>query len=208
VKILSLYEDDIARVLFPEAESTLFNTDKRQPLPNLEGYNLVIFAGGTDISTMFYGENAVYTESYWPSTRDIMEQAIFMRAWKQDISMLGICRGAQLLHALNGGALAQHIEGHPYKHHFNVDGKAIIGNTTHHQALMTDFNIGDPDEIIQTEVISKAVNEFGSMPVHNNIEICYWSATRSLCIQGHPEYEPKVSPWHQYCVKLIEDYLL
>ena len=208
MKILSLYEDDIARVLFPQAESILFNTHKRQPLPNLDDYNLVIFAGGTDISTMFYGENAVYTESDWPSTRDIMEQAIFQRAWRNEVPMLGICRGAQLLHVLNGGRLAQHIEGHPYKHPFEIDGKIIIGNTTHHQALLEDVNFNGPDEIIQGEKISKAHSEFGVLPNQANIEICYWNGTKSLCIQGHPEYEPKNSPWHQYCVKLIEDYLL
>ena len=58
---------------------------------------------------------ALYGEARLPETqapdqdRDRLESALLLEALDRDLPVLAICRGLQLLNAVLGGTLAQHI---------------------------------------------------------------------------------------------------
>jgi putative glutamine amidotransferase len=71
---------------------------------NLEDLDGIIFSGGTDINPGNYGKVAKLDYSY-DYRRDSFELSLFHRAEKQNIPIMGICRGAQLINIAKGGSL-------------------------------------------------------------------------------------------------------
>ncbi|MGL5079099.1 MAG: gamma-glutamyl-gamma-aminobutyrate hydrolase family protein, partial [Waterburya sp.] len=94
---------------------------------DLDGCNLLILWGGEDISTSFYGEKSVYSDSDEKlSHRDRIEKNLAEEAVRRGIPILGICRGAQLLNCLDGGKLFQHVDKHTQAHKVKLqDGRWI-----------------------------------------------------------------------------------
>lgn len=92
--------------------------------------NIVFFAGGSDISPSLYAENLGHSTS--PNrSRDVAEVKAFRQS--KDKFKIGVCRGLQLLTALSGYKLTQHVN-HPWSHSlFTEDGKELITNSLHHQ---------------------------------------------------------------------------
>ncbi|SMX48698.1 gamma-glutamyl-gamma-aminobutyrate hydrolase family protein [Maliponia aquimaris] len=73
---------------------------------DLDAVDGVIIGGGDDISPMLYGGTLETTARLDPA-RDRMEHDIARRALAEDIPVLGICRGAQMLNVAAGGTLHQ-----------------------------------------------------------------------------------------------------
>lgn len=77
------------------------------------GVGGLLLCGGVDVHPKHYGQEidlnaGVHTEE----ARDEMELAMLRHALSQDMPVLGICRGMQLLNVAFGGSLIQHIGGH------------------------------------------------------------------------------------------------
>ncbi len=86
--------------------------------------NLVLFAGGEDVSPGMYGESAHPTTSAnW--RRDVEEADLFNTCQMSGVPTLGICRGSQFLCVSHGGKLVQH-QSHPGSHKITVDFESII----------------------------------------------------------------------------------
>ena len=113
-------------------------------IPSLD---LLIFSGGEDISPDLYGEKNTYSISC-NQERDIIERKVFNCATNYDnVKMLGICRGHQLLNVLCGGSLYQDIRfnlnrGHPGTHKLSYHkSDSLINdiftkvNSMHHQCV-------------------------------------------------------------------------
>lgn len=64
----------------------------------------IVIGGGNDIEPEHYGEARLAERLYDPE-RDIFEMAMIRRAMQDNIPMLGICRGAQLINVVFGGSL-------------------------------------------------------------------------------------------------------
>lgn len=94
--------------------------------------DLVVFTGGTDLSTSLYNRKPIKIE--WPNKgRDYYETVAYYKALERGIPMVGICRGMQFLTAMTGGVLAQDIY-HPSTHDIHTfDGKILPTNSMHHQ---------------------------------------------------------------------------
>ncbi|WP_417210672.1 gamma-glutamyl-gamma-aminobutyrate hydrolase family protein [Antarctobacter sp.] len=73
---------------------------------DLGGVDGVIIGGGDDISPELYGGALEMTARLDPD-RDQMEHDIAQKALADDIPVLGICRGAQMLNIAAGGSLHQ-----------------------------------------------------------------------------------------------------
>jgi hypothetical protein len=74
----------------------------------LKGADLIIFSGGEDINPGIYGERNTYSYGY-SASRDDIETRVFQIAKQNRIKMLGVCRGHQLINALQGGTLYQDL---------------------------------------------------------------------------------------------------
>lgn len=85
------------------------------PIPGTEDDVLglvdgLIFSGGADLDPALFGDETVHPDTYGVEpSRDSFELALARKAYAQDIPVLGICRGIQLLNVALGGTLIQHV---------------------------------------------------------------------------------------------------
>lgn len=177
---------------------------------------LVIW-GGEDISPSLYREKP----ARWcgagplPSRRDIVERDACLAAIERGIPLIGVCRGAQLLCALAGGRLLQHVEGHGQQHVMSTHDKMnIITNSYHHQ-MMYPFDVEHKMLAWAEPKRSKVyINEDDvndpKMTDKVEPEIVWFPKIKGLAIQGHPEFvaNPDKSPFVQYCLDLVDEYIL
>ena len=68
-----------------------------------------LFTGGHDVDPALYGEERADVCGVLCESRDRIERVIFRRAYEEDMPMLGICRGFQLINVLLGGTLYQDL---------------------------------------------------------------------------------------------------
>src|SRR5438045_1633177 len=120
----------------------------------LQGCEGLLLTGGVDVDPSLYGEFPhLMTQAAAPE-RDVLELALLREALAQDVPVLAICRGIQLLNVCLGGSLLQHIEspGHVIEegnvsawHEVSVEpasrlydvlraGRVVV-NSRHHQAV-------------------------------------------------------------------------
>lgn len=175
---------------------------------DLADADMLVLTGGADISPSLYGEEPIF-EGWYNTSRDEAEWAAIEQASKMGILMFGICRGGQLLNVFNGGKLWQHIVGHGRDHHIKdiVTGETVTTSSVHHQMFRVT------DEAVVIGVCNLATEKFAEgarwqAGVNNpdpDVEVCYYPKTRSICVQGHPEFGPQ--EFTHYCDRLVERYV-
>jgi len=179
--------------------------------------SVVIFEGGNDISTELYGEK----RGSWTQTpnirRDDYEVSIYNIAKYRGAAFIGICRGAQLLTALNGGKLFQDVGSHANGNHWikTDTGKEMSATSIHHQ-MMNPFVLPEdeykvvawsnsPRGALSTYYLDE--NDDQAPPPEKEPEVVWYPKTKSLCIQGHPEYAAINGPYFQYCQALVRRFI-
>lgn len=165
---------------------------------NFDEADIVMFRGGADINPKIYGQMPNRHTSYWSDERDNLEINFYHRAQEQKKLCIGNCRGAQLLTALNGGKLIQHVS-HPGEHMCTTfEGTKYEMNSIHHQ-MCYPYNLPKEDYLLVswTEQLSythlgendKTVEfppeSLDSEGLFKEPEIIWYPKTRSLGIQGH-----------------------
>jgi GMP synthase-like glutamine amidotransferase len=187
-----------------------------QHLYNLKASALVLW-GGEDISPGIYKQRP--SRETWAektmSVRDFIEVSLVKTALKMDIPIIGICRGAQLMCALSGGTVIQHVDGHAGWRHNIVtkDGAILVTNSYHHQ-MMNPFKVDHAELIAWAEDnLSKVYVGDADEPVKlprgfREPEVVWFPNTKSLCIQGHPEFEDASSSFINYSVDLCKEYII
>lgn len=172
----------------------------------LENADILCLTGGADIDPLLYGENPL-PGTYFSENRDKAEIADFNEAVSRGMFIFGICRGAQLACALNGGKLWQHIEGHGANHMVKElkTGRQIRVSSIHHQMMRPP---PEGVEIIAVcneahlKVAEHKIWEAKNGLPDDDVEVCYFPATKSLCIQGHPEVGDQ--EFKDWCFELME----
>ena len=184
---------DSHNAFYPEVESRL----ARSPSDLDSSQGFLILWGGSDISPSLDSRpsNGAY-QSKTRSPRDLKEESLFNKAVEIGLPIVGVCRGAQLGCALSGGILIQHVDGHHHDHTIETkEGDTLITSSLHHQ-MMYPWNI---DHILyawtvqlSSRYIGITTEELRKIPVtqygHIEPEIVWFPKTKTLAIQGHPEY--------------------
>jgi len=168
-----------------------------QKADTVEEADVVVFIGGEDINPSLYDEKPHRT-SYWTDERDFQEQFFYKKAQDLNKVCFGICRGAQFLHAMNGGKLWQNVNNHAGSDHviYDIDEDVYVTATSlHHQMLIYH----DKMELIactNEQVATKFETDTKTMYVartgddaHVELEVeagCY-PMTQCFFVQGHPE---------------------
>ena len=111
----------------------------------------VVLPGGSDVDPALYGQDP--HETYSPADyegQDAFELAVIAACLDQDVPLLAICRGLQLLNVGRGGSLVQHLDPGAVGHrgevhsvetqdgsllHRTVGAVAIQASSYHHQAV-------------------------------------------------------------------------
>jgi putative glutamine amidotransferase len=162
---------------------------------NLKDADFVLFTGGADINPRLYKQNAI-PQTHFSNERDTYELDVYFRARNQNIPMIGICRGAQFLCAMNGGELWQDVN-HPMSHVMNTkyDTK-LICNSYHHQML----NLSKLVEGVDYDLIAWSNNlsprkedargQIYTDEDYREPEAVHFLKSNTFVVQYHPEFEP------------------
>lgn len=184
-----------------------------------EGANIdaLVIWGGEDISPSLYGDNVsnMCGARAELSRRDRLEASACLAAMERGIPLIGVCRGAQLLCAIAGGRLIQHVTGHGSSHMISTyDGKGMRTTSVHHQ-MMFPFSVEHKMIAWAAEKQSKVylngedVND-PAMEEHVEPEIVWFPRIKGLAIQGHPEFvsNPDSDPFVQYCMDKVRQFIV
>ena len=139
--------------------------DSNELLDILDG---LIISGGRDINPRLYGEELHEKTTDINNQQDEWEVSLIEGAIDRDLPLLCVCRGHQLLCAIRGGKLFQHLpttkgfekhgetEGKWSNHKiqlisgsliYDILGEEVIGNSGHHQGV---FDAGDLNVVGRT----------------------------------------------------------
>lgn len=153
----------------------------------------LVITGGADVSPERYG--SAHPELVGPTEpeRDAWEEALFREALAQEVPVLGICRGFQLINVINGGSLMEDVardagDGHPRfdrsRHEAghvvetvagslaaSLFGDSLMVNSLHHQVV---------DRVAEGYVVSGRSSD-------GHIEIIESREHQVLGVQWHPE---------------------
>lgn len=184
-----------------------------------EKCSALVIWGGEDISTAFYNEDG----NKWTnadrrlSRRDVVEKAACEEAIANGIPIIGVCRGAQLLCALAGGKLVQHVDGHAgHGDHFvdTDDGRRLVTTSLHHQ-MMWPYNGTEHKLIAWSSKNLSKIYAFGNGDTdvvraieHPEPEVVWFPKIKGLAIQGHPEFMDERDEFVQYCMELVRKYIV
>ena len=156
----------------------------------IEEADLVVFTGGADIYPGIYNETDIHPKTNYFLERDDAEMKAYEKALDLGKKMIGICRGHQLLSALNGAKLIQDQPNpghHIMKTHYGTE---IFINSMHHQAVFP-FNLPEENYFIlgwtegESSYHQNGRKEEMNPPVE--VEMIYFPKTKCLGIQCHPE---------------------
>lgn len=208
---------------------SIFKSRGFEPVSKLDDdLDLLVFSGGEDVDPFFYGHDK-HKRTYSNYSKDQREIDQYLIARELGIPCVGICRGGQLLHILNGGKMWQDVDMHGQDHIAHTHGTNIevLLSSMHHQMMMPN---PDTENIVllTAHVSSKKakMSEMDSQARHvpvetvrhvsktnpdEDIEALYYPETNCLCFQPHPELsvgEPtgKYKPMVELFFSYIEQY--
>lgn len=183
----------------------------RNPDDLKEGDALIVW-GGEDIHPSLYDRPLspmTGASRDGPGQRDRTEWALMNRAKEMGLPIIGVCRGAQMLCALAGGILIQHVNGHGGRHIVKTfDGKELLTNSIHHQMM---FPKGTKHELVAW-VPHRLSNVYHDGPdLREDVEIepefIYFPEVKGFAVQWHPEMMHAESDANKYVLNYINERL-
>lgn len=177
--------------------------------------DVLVIWGGADISPAIYGEKvARHTgATEFLSPRDKLEVDLCTAAINCNLPIIGVCRGAQLLCAMAGGKLVQHVNGHGRSHSIiDTKGRSVTTSSVHHQ-MMYPWDV-------EHELIAWSAHRHSDVYIGGDNadivvahekpepEIVFFPKIKGLAIQGHPEFMSPDDAFVKYCNDLVVEYLL
>lgn len=188
-----------------------FLTMEYELVDTIKDADIVILTGGHDVSPSMYDEKQHETVCV-NKTEDDIDAFIYEKAVKLNKFVIGICKGSQLSCVMNGGKLVQHVTNHAIYsgHKINIKGEKnpMTVTSTHHQ-MMYPFNL--PFEEFELIAVSSErrsdcywkndKEEYDKLP--HEPEIIWWSKTRTISCQPHPEMMRKDSDFVVWLNKFI-----
>ena len=172
----------------------VFDYDVTSDLDAVSSVDYVCFLGGADIDPRLYGEEP-HSTTYYNRKRDFLEVSLWGECREYDKPTIGICRGAQLLHALNGGKLWQDVQGHAGGNHLCYDtetGESFESSSVHHQMLRIPANPRFHLKAVSRSRLSTTYETYGVAVTEDvpEVEAAYYLDTKCFLTQGHPEIGP------------------
>lgn len=179
---------------------------------DLTDADVVVFTGGSDISPTLYGQKNVFSGGI-DERRDSVEVAIYHDAVERGLVLFGICRGAQFLHAMNGGKLWQDVNNHSRTHSIvDVAEDVTVDSTSlHHQMLQVNADI-EVVAVAQEQVATRFRDATTDIRIPEDtdseleIEAGAYPKTKSFFVQGHPEIGS--AEYRSWCMTRLNDYYL
>ena len=168
------YFESLKINLIPVSNKTT-NLNKYFDLP-IKG---IILSGGNDIGEKWSGLSST---SSVDEHRDEFEISLIKFGIKNNMPILGICRGIQMINCFFGGKLEINNKSlHSIGEHIVNITNTKQGNNT--EVLVNSYH----NQIISQNTLSKSLRSFAKNPVDNSIEGLYHPKLPIAGIQWHPE---------------------
>lgn len=181
--------------------------------------DLVVLHGGGDISPSIYGKKVSrYTGANEAlSYRDKVELTFLSAVVEANAAVFGICRGAQLLTAISGGYLIQHINNHAGSSGHDIttyNNEVFNVNSCHHQMCvpkgtaheLLGWAAKDTSDIFVDEATVYDGDEFKEVDVIP--ELIWYPKVRGLAVQWHPEWTQLGDYSLKYLLNQIKEKML
>src|SRR5690625_2960346 len=167
----------------------------------LDGFDALILTGGGDLSPEMYGEVPDENTYGLSPIRDKYETALVQYADREELPVLAICRGMQLINVLRGGTLRTHMDGHwqevpSSEFHHNIE----IHSGSHLATLMGNQGQVNSYHHQGIGVLGKGLRITACL--NDDIEAFEDTTKRILAVQWHPEHLAPVAKPHR---ALFED---
>ena len=174
--------------------------------------DLVVFCGGADVDPAIYHEPQHPQTSVDPA-RDKRDMELYVECLKKRVPMVGICRGAQFLAAMNGFKLIQHLDNHNGEHPMVISQTVGGGyldkiSSTHHQAVVPGPGMDVLGYIFGSDERWYGPDEKQKQTGRTrDVEAFFIPETCCLGFQGHPEYAGYIR-YTVWCLEMIERFIL
>lgn len=174
-------------------------------VPTYKEASIIVFPGGADIDPGIYGE-AKHPKTFFMSSLDDRWRSVYGHVRSSAWLKVGICRGAQFLNVMNEGRLWQDVDQHQGTHeaiYTAKNGERMIFDvtSTHHQMMRPSPMWSEMWASCRLAKIRDTGLDRARPTVYSegpDPEVVFYTNTKSLCFQPHPEYENKS------CRKLFE----
>jgi len=177
-----------------------------------EEFKLILFSGGEDVNPSLYGHKSPDKLCYYSKSRDALDIKIFKLAIKNNIKMVGICRGLQFLNVMSGGTMIHHINNHSNGtlHSFispAIDHEIYV-NSLHHQMVIPHkdaFIIGTTEKQLSTIYFGD-----NDQPIKRHtldIEALYMPSINACGVQYHPEMMQNTSAGFYFFHNMVDKLL-
>ena len=177
---------------------------------DLKAGDILVVWGGGDIHPSLYnkGRSRYSGADNRPSRRDLIEWDLMQRAKSLGVPIIGVCRGAQMLCALEGGILAQHVDNHSGYHDVvTSDNEIIEVNSIHHQMMVPD-KANHRMLVTVPESLSKEYWDVDNLvKVDVEPEYIYFPDIKAHAIQWHPEGMGLKTEANKYVANKIKEFL-
>ena len=181
----------------------------------LDAPGILVIWGGEDISPTLYNKAvSSYTHAtHRISRRDAIEAALCKKAIEKDIPIIGVCRGAQLLCALAGGHLIQHVTHHGGRHMVELKGGGMVMTNSIHHQMMYPFNVEHEMRGwisrhlsgVHVDVSDDGLEFINGLDANQpEPEYVYFPKIKGFAIQWHPEGMASTSEANKFLLKDIE----
>ncbi len=183
---------------------------------SLVGVDSILLWGGSDICTGFY-DNGKYVGSSGPGVateRDLFEWHLLREAYQNNIPIIGVCRGAQLACVFSGGELIQHVTGHHTHHEIKTYDNFTLNVTSSHHQMMFPYYLEAEDYDLLAwcesplstvyQPANKGHCQDMEKQIYSEPEIVYFSKTKALAIQSHPEWEGNGPGYQDWLISEIQ----
>lgn len=195
--------------MFPFEHISLFNEFETTNDPEeLKAGDVLLVWGGADIHPILYGkgrssQSGAYAQ---PSKRDMIEWNLMQRAKELGLPIIGVCRGGQMLCALAGGILAQHVDNHHGYHKVKTaEGTKMMVNSIHHQMMVPTNTVHEMVAWTPTPRSNVYLDEDDSnILVEVEPEFIYFNEVKGFAIQWHPEMMGLEEDANKYVLSYIE----
>lgn len=184
-----------------------YGCERVRTLPEAD---IVILTGGADIDASIYSEKPHRSMYLARGDRDKREIDAYYEALGLGKCVFGICRGAQLAHALNGGKLWQDVNHHVSGGHDLLDistGRKHFVSSCHHQMMRVDNHPTQNEkfEIVATAsgICSRRSMWYEDRRISDgyytdDIEVLWYPRVKTICYQSHPEFGIRTDTMYAY----------
>jgi anthranilate/para-aminobenzoate synthase component II len=174
--------------------------ENRVLVDDIKNADIVLFTGGEDVDPSVYGCEK-HNRTYSNIKRDNIEKDVFKQINPEKQIAVGICRGSQLMCALNGGILIQDCDHHALGGTHQIvnkrTGEVFNITSTHHQ-MQYPYHLPSSDYEVLYVAYGNRCSYYEGDKINVNPLVKYGEPEivlykkkgnpKCLAIQGHPEF--------------------